>query len=226
MIDRPPWSAADVAGRIEATVLAPEATAADVRRLCADAVERGVRGVCVASQHITTARACVAGSGLRVVTVAGFPTGASLTAAKVAEVRAAAAAGADEVDVVCAFGLLLGGGLDAARYDLAAVAAAADDAGVTCKVILETGWLSPEQVGVVCGWAVAAGAGWVKTSTGFGPRGASVDDVVRMRAAVGDRARVKAAGGIRTFDQAVALLDAGADSLGCSSPAAVLAAGY
>lgn len=212
-----------MAGRIEATLLAPQATAEDVAALCADAVERGVRGVCVASQYVALARRWVAGSGLRVVTVAGFPTGASLSAAKAAEVGAAAAAGADEVDVVCAFGLLRGGDAAGARADLAAVAAAARDAGVDAKIILETGWLSGEDIAVLCRWVVDAGAGWVKTSTGFGPRGASTDDVVRMRAAVGERARVKAAGGIRTFEQAVALLDAGADALGCSSPAAVLA---
>lgn len=218
-----PWSPATVAGRIEATLLAPQAGPGEVRTLCADAVARAVRGVCVASQYVALARDAVAGSPLRVVTVAGFPTGASLAAVKVAEVRAAADAGADEVDVVCGFGLLRGGDHAAARADLTAAAAAAHACGVACKIILETGWLSGAEIDTVCGWAVEAGAGWVKTSTGFGPRGASVEDVARMRAAVGDAARVKAAGGIRSWDQAVALLDAGADALGCSSPSAVLA---
>lgn len=217
-----PWSVPAVAGRIEATLLAPEATAEEARALCADALARRVRGVCVASQFVAVAREAVAGTTLKVVTVAGFPTGASLTAAKVAEIRAAADAGADEVDVVCAFGLVRGGDVAAARADLAAAAAAAQESGVACKVILETGWLSAAQVEEVCRWAVDAGAEWVKTSTGFGPRGASVEDVTRMRAIVGDAARVKAAGGIRSWDQAVALLDAGADALGCSSPAAIL----
>ncbi|HVM13459.1 MAG TPA: deoxyribose-phosphate aldolase [Egibacteraceae bacterium] len=216
------WSGAAVAGRIEATLLAPQATADEVRALCADAAAREVRGVCVASQYAAVAREAVAGTTLMVVTVAGFPTGASLTAAKVAEIRAAADAGADEVDVVCAFGLVRSGDVAAARADLAASTAAAQESGVACKVILETGWLSAAQVEAVCRWAVDAGARWVKTSTGFGPRGASVEDVTRMRAAVGEAARVKAAGGIRSLDQAVALLDAGADALGCSSPAAVL----
>lgn len=219
-----PWSVAAVAARIEATLLAPQATGQDVGALCTDAVARSVRGVCVASQYVALARDVLAGSPLRIVTVAGFPTGACMTAAKVAEVRAAADAGADEVDVVCAFGLVRGGDHAAARADLTAVATAADACGVVCKVILETGWLEDAEVDAVCGWAVDAGAGWVKTSTGFGPRGASVEDVVRMRAAVGEGARVKAAGGIRSWDQAVALLDAGADALGCSSPSAVLGA--
>lgn len=216
------WSAAAVAARLEATLLAPQATTGDVRALCADAVALRVRGVCVASQYAALARSCVAGQGPRVMTVAGFPTGASLTAAKVAEVRAAADAGADEVDVVCAFGLVRGGDAAAARADLHAVAAAAREGDVACKVILETGWLSEAEIDALCRWAVDAGAEWVKTSTGFGPRGATVADVARMRAAVGQDARVKAAGGIRSWEQAVALLDAGADSLGCSSPASVL----
>lgn len=223
MSDEAGWSVAAVARRLEATLLAPQATAAEVRALCADAAARGVRGVCVSSCYVAEARGAVAGADLRVITVAGFPTGAVLTAAKVAEVRAAAEAGADEVDVVCAFGQVRGGALDLARADLAAVAGAARDAGVVCKVILETGWLADAQVDTVCRWAVEAGAGWVKTSTGFGPRGASVADIRIMRAAVGDAARIKAAGGIRSWDQAVALLDAGADALGCSSPRLVLA---
>lgn len=217
-----PWSAAAVAGRIEATLLAPQATGDEVRALCAAAVAEAVRGVCVASQYVALARDAVAGSPLRVITVAGFPTGASLSAAKVAEISAAADAGADEVDVVCGFGLVRGGDHTAARADLSAVATAAHERGVACKIILETGWLSGAQIDAVCGWAVDAGAGWVKTSTGFGPRGASVEDVARMRAAVAGAARVKAAGGIRSWDQAVALLDAGADALGCSSPSVVL----
>lgn len=217
------WTVDAVAGRIEATLLAPQATADEVRALCAGAAARGVRGVCVSSCYVTVAREAVRGTDLRVVTVAGFPTGAALTAAKATEVAAAAGAGADEVDVVCAFGRLRGGDEAAVRADLAAVAVAAAAAGVVLKVILETGWLSDAQVEALCRWSVDAGAGWVKTSTGFGPRGASVPDVARMRAVVGDAARVKAAGGIRSWDQAVALLDAGADALGCSSPEAVLA---
>lgn len=219
------WTTAAVAARIEVTLLAPQASAAEVRQLCADTATRAARGVCVSSCYVAVAREAVTGSDLRVVTVAGFPSGASLTAAKVAEVRAAADAGADEVDVVCAFGRLRGGDTDGVRADLAAVADAAAAAGVGCKIILESGWLSDEQIDAVCRWAVEAGAGWVKTSTGFGPRGATVADVTRMRGAVGDAARVKAAGGIRSWDDAVALLDAGADALGCSSPASVLAPG-
>lgn len=216
------WTTPAVAARIEATLLAPQATAEEVRALCTDAANRAVRGVCVSPCYVAMARDGVSGTDLRVITVAGFPSGTALPSVKAVEILTAADAGADEVDVVFAFGLLLGGDTAGARADLETVAGMADEADVDCKLILETGWLSGDQVDEVCRWAVDAGLGWVKTSTGYGPRGASVADVVRMRAAVGDAAQVKAAGGIRSWDQAVALLDAGADALGCSSPAAVL----
>ncbi|MDP8978368.1 MAG: 2-deoxyribose-5-phosphate aldolase, partial [Actinomycetota bacterium] len=121
-----------------------------------------------------------------------------------------------------AYGCLLGGEDAAVGADVEALAAAAREGGVTLKVILETGHLSPELVEHACRLCVDAGVGWVKTSTGFGPRGASVDDVRLMRDAVDGHAHVKAAGGIRTWDAATALLDAGADALGCSSLSTVL----
>lgn len=223
MADSGSWTPDTVAARIEATMLRPEATPSDVRGLCADAVRYGTRGVCVASTYVPLARQCVMGTPLRVVSVAGFPTGAEATSVKVAEVHAAAESGADEVDVVACFGLMRGGERDAAQADVVAVIEAAAQRDVACKLILETAWLEDEQVRRLCGWAVEAGAGWVKTSTGFGPRGATVDDVALLRAAVGEHARVKAAGGIRSYDQAVALLDAGADALGCSQLAPTLA---
>jgi deoxyribose-phosphate aldolase len=210
------WTPLGVAARVEATLLAPHATSAQVRALSEDARARACRGVCVAGQYVGVARGVAAGSSLRVVAVAGFPFGTSALAAKVAEVRAVAEAGADEVDVVAPYGRLRGGEGQAVADELTVVVSAAHEAGLACKVICETGWLDAAQLRRLCELAVAAGADWVKTSTGFGPRGASVDDVRVMRAAVGADVRIKAAGGIRTFDQAVALLEAGADSLGCS----------
>lgn len=217
-----PLTRTSVAATIEATLLAPQATATDVRDLCVAALAHSVRGVCVAPVHVPVAAAELAGSGLEIVTVAGFPFGYEATAAKLAAVEAAAKAGAYEVDVVMAYGLLLGGEDQAVAADLAAVVARAHDAELAVKVVLETGHLTPDLVEVACVLAVEAGAEWVKTSTGFGPRGATVADVRRMRAAVSERARVKAAGGIRTWVDAVALLDAGADTLGCSAFVAVL----
>ena len=206
----------EVAAAIEATTLGPDVTETDVRHVCAAALLNQVRGVCVPLGHAGTANAELGGSGLEIVTVAGFPSGDDPTAAKVAQIQAAAAAGAYEVDVVLAYRRLLAGQVEAVEADLAAVVQAAHSGDLAIKIILETGALDPDRIELACALAVAAGADWVKTCTGFGPRGATVDDVRRMRSAVGDRARVKAAGGIATWDDAVAMLEAGADALGCS----------
>jgi deoxyribose-phosphate aldolase len=213
---------ASVAAAIEATALGPGTSADDVRHLCAAALVHAVRGVVVPPEHVRVAVGEVAGSGLEVVTVAAFPAGTAPTAAKVGEVEAAAGAGADEVDVVADHPTLAAGGDAAVGEDLQAVVGAGHAAGLAVKVILETGALPPELVTRGSQLCVEAGADWVKTSTGFGPRGATVGDVRRIRAAVGDRAGVKAAGGIRTWDDAVALLDAGADAVGASSFVAIL----
>jgi deoxyribose-phosphate aldolase len=211
-----------VAARIEATVLRPETTAADVRDVCAAALLHDVRGVCVLLEHVEVAVGEVAGSGLEVITVAGFPTGEDTTRAKVRQIGEAADAGADEVDVVLAYRQMLAGDTDGVSRDVEAVVATAHDRSLGVKVILETGALTPELVDEACAICVAAGADWVKTSTGLGPRGATVDDIVRLRRAVGGRARVKAAGGVRTWEDAVTLIDAGADAVGCSSFVEVL----
>lgn len=217
-----PHNRASVAQKIEATLLSPLTTAVDVRDLCAAALTHSVRGVCVPPVHVAVAAAELAGSGLEIVTVAGFPFGYDETAAKLAALQAAATAGAHEVDVVMAYGRLLDGEEQVVAAEFATLVSAAHAAGLVVKVILECGHLTPELVERACSLAVAAGAAWVKTSTGFGPRGATVADTRRLRAAVGKRARVKAAGGIRTWEEAVALLDAGADALGTSTFVAVL----
>lgn len=211
-----------VAAAIEATALGPDTSTDDVRHLCAAALVHGVRGVCVPRQHVGVALSEVAGSGLEVVTVAGFPTGDDVTAAKVAQIDEAAAAGAHEVDVVIPYRRLGVSDEDGVREELETVVAAAHERQLAVKLIVETGALDPDRVVRAAELAVAAGADWVKTSTGFGPRGATAEDVVRLRDTVGGRARVKAAGGIRTWDDAVTLLEAGADALGCSRFVAVL----
>lgn len=207
---------AQVATAIEATILGPDVTETDVRHVCAAALVNQVRGVAVPLEHVRTANAELAGSGLEVVTVAGFPSGDDPTAAKVAEIQEAAAAGAYEVDVVLSYRRLQAGQVEAVEADLAAVVQAAHAGELDIKIILETGALDPDRIDLACELAVGVGADWVKTCTGFGPRGATVDDVRRMRSAVGERARVKAAGGIATWDDAVAMLEAGAEALGCS----------
>lgn len=212
----------DVAAAIEATILGADVTETDVRHVCAAALMNQVRGVCVPLEHVRVANAELGGSGLAIVTVAGFPGGDDPTAAKLAEIEAAAEDGAYEVDVVIAHRRLVAGDVDAVRADLASVVQAAHGRDLDVKIILETGALDPGLIDLACELCVDAGADWVKTSTGFGPRGASTEDVRRMRAAVGEHARIKAAGGIGTWDDAVAMLAAGADAIGCSAFLAVL----
>lgn len=212
----------EVAAAIEATILGPDVTETDVRHVCAAALVNQVRGACVPLEHVRVANAELGGSGIEIVTVAGFPGGDDPTAAKVEQVRTAAAEGAYEVDVVMAYRQLVAGDVEAVRADLAAVVHAADAEDLAVKIILETGTLDPDLIDLACELCVDAGADWVKTCTGYGPRGATTADVRRMRAAVGDRAQVKAAGGIRSWEDAVAMLEAGADAVGCSSFLAIL----
>lgn len=207
----------DVAGAVEATILGPEVTETDVRHVCAAALVNQVRGVCVPLSHVSVARSELGGSGLEVVTVAGFPGGDDPTAAKVEQIEAAARQGAYEVDVVMAYRRLVAGEVDAVEADLSSVVHTAHSQDLAVKVILETGALDDRRIDLACELSVAAGADWVKTCTGFGPRGATTEDVRRMRAAVGERARVKAAGGIATWDDAAAMIEAGADAIGCSA---------
>lgn len=214
------YSRAEVAARIDHTLLKPAATAADVAALCAEAAELGVLAVCVSPSRLPLPTPA---PGLVVAAVCGFPSGAHLPAVKAAEAAAAVAAGAGEIDMVIDQGLAAAGRWGAVEADIAAVRAAVP-APVVLKVILETAVLEPAGIAAACAAAEAAGADFVKTSTGFSPAGgATVDAVRQLAAAVGGRLGVKASGGIRTAADAVAMLDAGATRLGCSSTAAILA---
>ncbi len=217
------YTRAQVAALVDHTLLKPEATAADVAALVGDAAALGVFAVCVSPPFVPVARA--AGDGLAVATVAGFPSGKHLSAVKANEAALAAEAGAAEVDMVIDVGAALAGDLDAVAADVAAVRSAVPAA--TLKVIVESAALlefSGERLLLdVCRVSEDAGADFVKTSTGFHPSGgASVRAVELMAGAVGGRLGVKASGGIRTAQQAVAMLDAGATRLGLSGTRAVL----
>ncbi len=218
------WTREALAARIDHTLLRPEATPADVDRVCAEALRYGCAAVCVHPIYVARAAARLAGTPVKVATVVGFPLGASLTAAKVAEAALALGQGAQEIDMVLPVGLLKAGELAAVRADLQAVIAVCHAAGALCKVILETALLTPEEKVLAARLAVEAGADFVKTSTGFGPGGATVEDVALLRRAVGPSIGVKAAGGIRTAEQAVAMIEAGADRLGTSATVAILEA--
>jgi deoxyribose-phosphate aldolase len=209
-----------LARAIEHTEIHPEATDADIVRLCGEAVEYGFHAVCVASLRVETAARELEGSRVAVVSIAGFPLGAVTSNAKAVEASYAVERGADEIDMVVSVGHVKEGRRELVRDDILRVREAC--AGRPLKVILECGLLSPEEIETVCGASLDAGADFVKTSTGVYARGASVEDVRRLRSLVGDRAGVKASGGIRTTVQALALLDAGADRLGTSSGVSIV----
>lgn len=206
---------------IDHTLLKANATRAQIEKLCDEALEYNFASVCVNTCWVPLAHEKLAGSEVNTCCVVGFPLGAMLTEAKAAETRLAVEAGADEVDMVINVGWLLDGEYDAVRDDIAAVVKAAD--GKCVKVIIEACLLTDEQKVKACELSVEAGATFVKTSTGFSTGGATVADVALMRKTVGDRCLVKAAGGIHTADEAHAMVEAGADRLGCSAGIQIMA---
>ena len=219
------YSRESVAALVDHTLLKPEATEADVVALLREADELGVFAVCVSPTMVATAKSFRTG-GYAIASVVGFPSGKHLSAIKAEEARLAVAAGADEIDMVIDVGSALDGDFDAVRADIATVFDAIPPDTIL-KVIVESAVLlaagSEQRLVDVCRVAEDAGAGFVKTSTGFHPSGgASVRAVELMAQTVGDRLGVKASGGIRSADDAVAMLDAGATRLGLSGTRAVL----
>lgn len=206
---------------IDHTLLKANAARAQIEKLCDEALEYNFASVCVNTCWVPLAHEKLTGSEVKTCCVVGFPLGAMLTEAKAAETRLAVEAGADEVDMVINIGWLLDGEYDAVRDDIAAVVKAAD--GKCVKVIIEACLLTDEQKVKACELSVEAGATFVKTSTGFSTGGATVADVALMRKTVGDRCLVKAAGGIHTADEARAMVEAGADRLGCSAGIQIMA---
>jgi deoxyribose-phosphate aldolase len=211
----------DLARVIEHTLLRPEATGQEIEQACQVATSNGCPAVVVNPSRVALAARLLAGTGVEVVATVGFPFGAARSEMKVLEARLALADGADVIDVVIDIGLLKDGDLRAVEQELAAVVREVGTHPV--KVIIETALLTDDEKRTACQLAVEAGAAYVKTSTGFSAGGATVHDITLMRAAVGDRARIKAAGGIRYYEDALALLNAGADRLGVSRTQALLA---
>ncbi|MCD5352417.1 deoxyribose-phosphate aldolase [Kineosporia mesophila] len=213
----------NLARYIDQTLLKPEATPDDVRKLVADARELAVFGVCVSPSLVTVAKEAAAGSDLAVVTVCGFPSGAHSAAVKADEAKRSVAEGADEIDMVINVGAAVSGDYSTTEQEIAAVRAAVP-APHLLKVIVESAALTDEQLTAVCRAATRAGADFVKTSTGFHPTGgATVHAVEVMRAAISPQVRIKASGGIRTLEDAEAMIAAGATRLGLSSARTVLA---
>jgi deoxyribose-phosphate aldolase len=210
----------DLASYIEHTALKPEATRQTIIVLCDEAKRFGFRGVCVNPVFVEEAKRQLSGSGCIVVSVVGFPLGANLSDTKAEEARAVTSNGADEVDMVVPLGALKSGDHAAVFNDIRAVVNAAGSAPV--KAILEMVLLNDYQKVAGCLLAERAGAAFVKTSTGFAGGGAKVEDVALMRRVVGNRVGIKAAGGIKDFQTARAMLAAGADRLGCSASVAIV----
>jgi deoxyribose-phosphate aldolase len=216
------YSAPSIARLIDHTLLRPEATRADILQLCREAREYNFASVCLNGYWVPLAASELAaselaGSEVKVCTVVGFPLGATSTEAKVFETEAALRAGAQEIDMVQNIGALRGDDDRAVEEEVALVAAACHRAGAIVKVILETALLSDDQKIVACRLAQMAGADFVKTSTGFSSSGATVHDVELMRRAVGPDMGVKASGGIRTLDDLLKMLAAGATRIGASA---------
>lgn len=217
----PTWRTRDgLAAVIDHTLLDPAATKHDVLMACEIARRNQCATVCLNSNRVAVAAQALQGSAVGIAAVVGFPFGAAHVDAKAHEARLAIQDGATEVDMVLDIGRLKDGELDAVRADIASVVEAADRHPV--KVILECSRLSDEEKRTACRLALEAGAGFVKTSTGYLGHGATVHDVTLMRAAVGSRAGVKASGGIVYYEDAVAMLAAGANRLGCSHTQQVL----
>ena len=212
--------AADLASCIDHTLLKPNATRADLQQLCAEAKRYGFATVCVNAANVRFCAAHLEGAATRPIAVVGFPLGAGTPAAKAFEAREAVDHGAAEIDMVLNLGALKSGCYIAVAEDISAVVRAAAPRPV--KVILETGALDHEQKIIACTLAKLAGAAFVKTSTGFGPGGATVEDIALMRRVVGPTMGVKASGGVRTEAQIRAMLQAGANRIGASASVAIV----
>ncbi len=205
---------------IDHTFLKPEGDVAAITKLCNEAKEYGFFSVCVNSANVALAKRLVADSDVKVCAVVGFPLGAGTPASKAFETEEAVKFGADEIDMVLNIGALKSKQYQLVTEDIAGVVAAAD--GRFVKVILETSKLNEREKVIGCVLSKVAGAAFVKTSTGFGGGGATPEDVALMRSVVGPDVGVKASGGVRTYEDAVAVLRAGANRIGASSGIAIV----
>ena len=211
-----------IASMIDHTLLKPEATPAQIEKLCAEAAEYHFASVCVNPVYIPLAARLLKGTGVKVCCVVGFPLGAIAPEQKAAEAASCAAMGAEELDMVIHVGAAKAGDWALVQRDIEGVVKAA--AGHTVKVIIETCLLTDEEKVKVCEAAKAAGAHFVKTSTGFSTGGATTHDIALMRKTVGPEMGVKASGGIRDYETAMAMIEAGANRIGASAGIAIVAA--
>ncbi len=211
-----------ISAMIDHTLLKPEATPAQIEKLCAEAAEYHFASVCVNPVYIPLAARLLKGTGVKVCCVVGFPLGAIAPEQKAAEAASCAAMGAEELDMVIHVGAAKAGDWALVQRDIEGVVKAA--AGHTVKVIIETCLLTDEEKVKACEAAKAAGAHFVKTSTGFSTGGATIHDIALMRKTVGPEMGVKASGGIRDYETAMAMIEAGANRIGASAGIAIVAA--
>jgi len=215
-------TAASIASYIDHTLLKPEASEAEVRKVCAEAVEYGFKSVCVNPIWVKTVSKALRGSGVLTCAVVGFPLGATPSDVKAFEARGAVLDGAEEIDMVIDIAAARADDKGALVDDITAVAEAVHAGEAILKVIIETALLSDAQKVLACEAAVEAGADFVKTSTGFNGGGATVEDVALMRKTVGPDIGVKASGGVRSLADAQAMIAAGATRIGASSGIAIV----
>jgi deoxyribose-phosphate aldolase len=213
-----------IASMIDHTMLKPEATEAEIRKLCAEAKKYGFASVCVNPYWVPVVANELSGTPVKVCTVIGFPLGANATEIKRAETESAIRAGAQEIDMVINVGALKGGDYDTVKRDVQAVVEVSHRGGAIVKVILETALLDDNEKAIACTLCKLAGADFVKTSTGFSKGGATAHDVALMRNAVGAELGVKASGGIRTLDDFRAMAAAGASRIGASASVKIVEA--
>ncbi|WP_104108839.1 deoxyribose-phosphate aldolase [Arthrobacter sp. N199823] len=215
----------ELASYIDHTLLAPEASHADIVRLCKEAAEHHFKSVCVNPIWVEAAKKALLGTGVLTCTVVGFPLGTHNTDVKVFEARGATMDGADEIDMVINIASARALNKDALVSDISAVAEVVHEADSLLKVIIETSLLSDDEKVLACQAALEAGADFVKTSTGFNGGGATAQDVALMRKTVGPDLGVKASGGVRTREKALEMIAAGATRIGTSSGIAIVTGG-
>ncbi|KPK68244.1 deoxyribose-phosphate aldolase [candidate division TA06 bacterium SM23_40] len=216
-----PGERIDLARLIDHTLLRADATQSDVERVCDEAIQWGFAAVCVNPWYVKLAKRELAGSSTKVCTVAGFPLGATLSAVKAHEAELAVSEGAQEIDMVMNLGALKSGLSDVVSDDIRAVVVSAGPSAIV-KVIIEACYLTDEEKVLACRLIQESGADFVKTSTGFGTGGATVEDVRLMRRSVGPELGVKAAGGIADRRTALSLVEAGATRIGSSRSLAIV----
>ncbi|HYG98080.1 MAG TPA: deoxyribose-phosphate aldolase [Terriglobales bacterium] len=217
---KPDWQT--VARMIDHTLLKPEATYDQVEQLCREAIQYGFCSVCVNPSYVFWAADLLGESNVKVASVVGFPLGATLTSVKRYEAVEALRLGASELDMVIDVGALKDGARDDVFDDIEQLADVSHQSNAILKVIIETCLLTDEEKVEACELAMEAGADFVKTSTGFNKAGATVGDVELMRRVVGDKLGVKAAGGIRSAADAIAMINAGANRIGASASVAIV----